>query len=324
MRVLLDTNVILCGAFDDRSAAFKLVSNKRRIQFYYSELSYNEVTSKIQDFAKGRKSVELTLRAILGRFFSNYGIVSLAPSPASGFQSTDGDDQAIIDTAVYHEIDTVCTYNLAHFKVDKIRVETPGSLKKAIATNDDDHKQIASDFMTVYSLYPTSIVLSFSPSAPDSIGSVFQTRDGRDFFFDQSLTLKCTKASSKLNVYRKLTLEDGEVNLWILKTKDKAISVNQLTRTVGEGRNRFLTSYNMIPIALAYTQGNDLKHCFVTGDSRHDFYGRIHHVLSWPGKLNRSSVEKVLQAGTADPIVGSTYLPTLFNMALSRRLSKKP
>jgi predicted nucleic acid-binding protein len=314
MKVLIDTNVLLCAAFDPQSESFRLFSNSKGLSFYYSELSYNEVVSKIADFSKGFRSTEVKLIKIFEAFIGRFRLLSLPPSPASNIMSSDLDDAAIIDCAVAHQIDIICTYNISDFNDSNLNVATPGSLNKRFCLKESG-TSIPYDAMAIYTMNPNTIILSFKPFNPTKIGSIFKTNDGREYYYDEG-RLCCSKKSSKVRNYVSIDSKQGIINLWIQSNQKGLVTVNQLTENKSDANNLFSSTFEMRALAIASTQGNALEHCFSLSNSYYKFYGRIAYILAWPSNFKRRSVEKILQAGSIDPVIGSTSINTLFQGAL--------
>lgn len=317
MKVLIDTNVLLCAAFDSNSESARMFLADT-IQFYYSDLTYAEIESKVAFFAKGHKIIEKKLLSVLNSFIAQNCLISLPPWHfISSSELPDGDDAAILACARHHSIYSICTYNIKDFKIPTIDLVTPGMINKKYNLKTKPGN-VPYDFIAIYGKVHKTLVLSFTPSSNETIGYIFKYWDGRKYYFDPNGYLQCDKKSSSPKMSQKLDFKQAQIFLGIRWQKDYN-EVIQFKTDSKSGKNSFQFEFEPTVLARCPHQGNSLQSCFGYNDSVRPFYGRIKYVLGWPERLRNPSIIKILQASSIDPIIGSTNIDVLFRSTLIKQ-----
>jgi predicted nucleic acid-binding protein len=133
MRVFLDSNVVLTGAFNPRGPAGSLRALHTQASFIYS----HDVISEC-DYLIGRDApntwVAQVARRILRTYLSSLEALQMpdAPPPA-GITAFDADDQQLLGAALAARCDAICTYNVKDFPADHIKVGTPLAIHRSLA-----------------------------------------------------------------------------------------------------------------------------------------------------------------------------------------------
>lgn len=312
MRVLLDTNILLCAAFNSNSESAKLISNDR-VQYYFCELSYNEIISKIDFFCNGNNMLCKRLRKRFIDYIQNYGLISLPPGVITKDLSLpDKDDEAIATSALNHGITKICTYNLKDFNSEYLELTTPGILVKNFHIKTQKGK-VPVEFIAIYSQKPKTIILSAKPFSQETMGSIFKM-DNDEFYFNEKGWLICTRKSLKIRCYNPLLFKSEQINL-VIRNINNRIHVHQLIpkAKIQAGFGSPLKSQELTNIPV---YGKGLNYCFGLSDCLKIFYGSIIYGMAWPCKINMKSARKVVQAGSIDPIIGSDNYRMLFKSFL--------
>ncbi len=123
LRVVLDTNIVLCGALSPGSDSARLAELNNRVSFYVPHQVEVELWRRIAEH--GRDDLHrAAVSALVDRYLAEVGAIRLSSPPKSSPQKID--DPAIISDASRIGA-AVCTYNLKHF-TKKVATVTPVSL----------------------------------------------------------------------------------------------------------------------------------------------------------------------------------------------------
>lgn len=137
MRVFLDTNVLLTGAYKRSGFAGQLPFATGQCTFVASEYARRECEALLRSTARSKR-VEAAALATLNIFSQQVKVLYVPNAKASsGLRASDPNDQPILDAAVEHNCEIICTYNLKHFPGSGIRVLSPLGLLKQLDQRPD-------------------------------------------------------------------------------------------------------------------------------------------------------------------------------------------
>jgi len=132
MRVFLDTNVILTGAFTARGPSASLGS-LAKATFLYSRCVLDECNHLIENNAPNEQVVRMASARIQGYLKQLRAECVPDCSPPAGVSAHDPEDDVILGAAIASNADVVCTYNIKDFPTDEIGVGTPLSVHRSVS-----------------------------------------------------------------------------------------------------------------------------------------------------------------------------------------------
>lgn len=139
MRVFVDTNVVLTGAFNPFGPAGTLIELIEHVEFVYSPRVLDECRYLIQREAPNPQVAQEALsktQSFLAELSA--GIVSdCAPPP--GIVALDADDDLLLGAAIAGQANAICTYNVKDFPTQHITVCTPLTLHRLIGKPKPEH-----------------------------------------------------------------------------------------------------------------------------------------------------------------------------------------
>lgn len=139
MKVLLDTNIILNGAFNRFTVARELVNTTGKLNYYISYSSIREVDNLLKTNCSTKNKREKAALLVKG-YLQNLGCLILSPGdPRLSLEILDIDDRPIVSTAKEILIDTICSYNIQDIIDFNGSVRTPFELVREYGQNLVDH-----------------------------------------------------------------------------------------------------------------------------------------------------------------------------------------
>lgn len=139
MRVFLDTNIVLTGAFYSHGPAGKLDALKHSVKFFHSPHVLNECDFLIQNNAPSteiRNIASKSVRFFLEKLGSQSVMDCLPPIDVS---ANDPDDDLILGSAIAANSDVICTYNIKDFPSNGPSIWTPLSIHRAVGESVLEH-----------------------------------------------------------------------------------------------------------------------------------------------------------------------------------------
>lgn len=132
MRVFLDTNVILTGAFTDHGPAASLGSLVKAT-FLYSPYVLDECHHLIECNAPNEQIARMASARIQGYLKQLRSECVPDSPPPAGVSANDPGDDAVLGAALASNADVVCTYNIKDFPTKEIGVSTPLSVHRSVS-----------------------------------------------------------------------------------------------------------------------------------------------------------------------------------------------
>lgn len=132
MRVFLDTNVILTGAFTDCGPAASLGALVKAT-FLYSPYVLDECHHLIERSAPNEQIVRIASARIQSYLKRLRAECVSDCSPPAGISALDPGDDAVLGAAIASNADAVCTYNVKDFPANEIDVSTPLSVHRSVS-----------------------------------------------------------------------------------------------------------------------------------------------------------------------------------------------
>lgn len=132
LRIFLDTNVILTGAFNERGPAGTLGSLGPNATFLHSPFVLAECDQLLARDAPTHHIAELAalkVRHFLELLNSEF-VPDAAPPP--GCSAHDPADDLVLGSALASNTNVICTYNLRDFPTERIGVRTPLAIRRTI------------------------------------------------------------------------------------------------------------------------------------------------------------------------------------------------
>lgn len=138
LRIFLDTNIIITGAFNPFGPSAALDKVKEKVQFITSHWVIGECKKNIE-----RKTSCEYKRAfatnLITVFIDLLNVKILEDIEINETLIEDKDDQLIHDTACHFNCDYICTYNLVDFRGGNVEAKTPLYLLQIIQTDNFNH-----------------------------------------------------------------------------------------------------------------------------------------------------------------------------------------
>jgi predicted nucleic acid-binding protein len=238
MKVLIDTNIVLNGAFNRYTVARDLVNTTDKLNHYISYSSIREVDNLLKTNCSTRKEIEKA-SLLVREYLQNLGCIILSPGdPKLSLEILDLDDRPIVSTAKENLIETICSYNIQDILDFNGTVRTPLELVR-------EHGQNLINYL--FRIKGKKIGTIFSiiePSHKSSIGDLFTTDDGtehfinKDGFYSYSNTTFSLKIKNEIISGERIGLvirsKEGfyEASCWVPEKDKKWYHGNRFSKTV--------------------------------------------------------------------------------------------
>lgn len=131
MRVFLDSNVVLTGAFNPQGPAATLGLLLGKVSFIYSDRVLDECLYLIQRDAPSSAVQQAGQQAVRSFLASLRALQVPDASPPPGILALDEGDQLILGAALASKSDVLCSYNIKDFPPEHIIVGTPLTIHRS-------------------------------------------------------------------------------------------------------------------------------------------------------------------------------------------------
>lgn len=303
MKVLLDTNIVLNGAFNRSTVARDLIKTTNTLSYYISYSSIEEVDRLLEKncttLMEGKRAALL-----VRNYLQSLGCLILAPGdPSLSLEILDIDDRAIVSTAKLNLIKTICSYNIKDIINFDGQVITPLELTRQYGENS---------LKNIFSIEGQRIGTLFSVIEPyhkSSIGTLFNTDDGTEHFIDKNGFYSSSKSDFLYDVKNDIisgeriglvirSKEDFfEASCWMPEKDNKWYHGNRLTKSILAAGKVGLDS--TIDLKLATNAGKS------------EFWGHVVNISVVPNFIKESNIQKALGAMCLDVIYGSKNIKKL-------------
>lgn len=192
MRVFLDANVVLTGAFNPEGPAAKLGALQGHVSFIYSDKVLHECLYLIQrdaPSAAAQHAAEQDVRSYL----ANLRALQVPDAlPPHGIDALDEGDQLILGAALASKSDVLCSYNIKDFPPDHISVCTPLTIHRSNSGPKLEH------FIQPINLSSEGTLLFFgSLRHESSMGPILQSSNGVTVLADEQGLIRITGSDVK-------------------------------------------------------------------------------------------------------------------------------
>lgn len=132
VRIFLDTNVVLTGAFNQHGPSGTLGSLEPKATFLYSPHILAECDHLFARYASTLPICQGAAQQVR-KFLASLRSECVPDSPPpSGCAAHDAADDVVLGSALASRADVICTYNIKHFPSEYIAVRTPLSIHRTI------------------------------------------------------------------------------------------------------------------------------------------------------------------------------------------------
>ncbi len=139
MRIFLDTNIVLTGAFNPRGPAGCLVTIIDRVTFVYSPQVLQECDYLVERDAPTSTVAQWAKNATRSYLSDLRALQVPDNEPPQGIAALDPDDRMLLGAALSAKAEAICTYNVKDFPVKYINVSTPLAIHRSIANPILEH-----------------------------------------------------------------------------------------------------------------------------------------------------------------------------------------
>ena len=139
MRVFLDSNVVLTGAFNRQGPAGTLGALLGQVSFVYSPQVLAECDYLIWRDAPSPRVAQAASHALLSYLASLRALQVPDASPPAGVAALDAGDNVLLGAALAAKSKAICTYNVKDFPSHHIKVGTPLAMHRSISKPKLEH-----------------------------------------------------------------------------------------------------------------------------------------------------------------------------------------
>lgn len=208
MRVFLDTNVVLTGAFNPRGPAGRLNSIVGRATFVHSPHVLAECDWLIGRYAPSAHVANIARQQLRNYLASLRSILVPDSMPPQGVTAHDSGDDPILGSATAASAKAICTYNVRDFPTDSISVSTPLTILRALTDSTLEH------YIQAIKLSSHGTLLFFGRlHHPSSMGTILASSNGVNVHADETGLIHLTGPSVKRSCPVKALKGDEEFRL---------------------------------------------------------------------------------------------------------------
>ena len=293
---MLDTNVVLTGAFSPNSHAGALWKLKKEVSFLVCSYVWEEIVRQVAQGVRKAidrdpedKEIDPFLRRI-EEYLCSLGCMKI-PGTGMGRSSVhirDTDDQPIHDAARHAGCEYICTYNIKDFQSGEVDPIPPHALLSRYGKR------------AIYIEYPVlgyrgTLFMILELQHPSSLGDVLRFADGATLFGDAKGRLLMKGPHVQCRPVRKNKLPAHET-----------LSLFFRYKPTGEFECLYYTNRRKEAIRLSsgkFRPKVPVEPLLFFGKSNHGFFGRVRHVAGTP-KYHRH-IELAVRYECLDAIAGS-------------------
>lgn len=303
MKILLDTNIVLNGAFNRYTVARDLVNTTDVLNYYISYSSIREVDNllKINCVTKEQKTKATFL---VKNYLQSLGCLILSPGdPKLSLEILDTDDRPIVSTAKENTIETICSYNIQDIVSFNGKVKTPLELTREYGQN------LINNIFRIKGKRIGTIFSVIEPRHKSSIGDLFGTDDGVEYFFNEEGFFSSTDSNHLFSVENKI--EAGKRIGLVIRSKKDFFEVSCWSPEKGGEwyhGNKFIKT-TLASGNVEFKKIIDLTLATNRGD-RH-YSGHIMNISVVPNFIKEAHIQKAMGAMCLDVVYGSENLMRL-------------
>lgn len=187
MRVFLDSNVVLTGAFNRQGPAGTLGALLGRVSFVYSPQILAECDYLIARDAPSTRVAQAAAHAVRSYLASLRALQVPDAFPPAGIAALDAGDHALLGAALASKSVALCTYNIKDFPPDHIKVGTPLTIHRSNSEPKLEH------FIQLIELSSRGTLLFFGRLHHESsMGPILQSGDGVTVLADEKGFIRLT------------------------------------------------------------------------------------------------------------------------------------
>ena len=192
MRVFLDSNVVLTGAFNPHGPAATLVALQGLVRFIYSDRVWDECIYLIKHYAPTTAVQQAAEQAVRSYLASLRALQVPDASPPLGIAAFDEGDELILGAALASQSDALCSYNIKDFPPEHISVVTPLAIHRSNTGPRLEH------FIQPINLSSKGTLLFFgSLHHESSMGPILESDNGVSVLADEKGFIRLTGAAVK-------------------------------------------------------------------------------------------------------------------------------
>jgi predicted nucleic acid-binding protein len=192
MRVFLDSNVVLTGAFNPQGPAATLAALQGQVSFIYSDRVLEECLYLVQRDAPSA-AVQQAAEHSVRSYLANLRALQVPDaSPPPGIAAFDEGDHLILGAALASKSDALCSYNIKDFPPEHISIGTPLAIHRSNPGPRLEH------FIQPINLSSKGTLLFFgSLHHESSMGPILQSDNGVTVLADEQGFIRLTGAAVK-------------------------------------------------------------------------------------------------------------------------------
>ncbi len=302
-KVMLDTNVLMNGAFFPRGPSTKLLEIKNQVRFFVGERSLKEAEILIKKNSPSPESAETFLRLLNDWILQLHSHVVRNPEDnGTSIPGLDEADRHVFLAAQAASCDFICTYDRNDFPKDMIPLITPLGLLRRLGQHTLDN-------MIQYPLLGEEGTLFFMGDLhhPSSMGLLFKTSAGLSVRGDENgqIVIEGLGESGNQKVVGILPGENSPFALICRYKKTGDFEALSWPLTVLTDSDKVYALGQKQPLSYGKARFEPPISPGLFFQREHNFFGHVQNLSGMPRYLREKDIEFVVQNFGLEAVWGS-------------------
>jgi len=305
MRVFLDSNVVLTGAFNSSGPAGTLYRLSRKADFLYSAYVLSECDHIVGRDAPGEEMAAFASKQVRDYLASLNSELVEDYAPPAKLKTLDPNDDPVLGAAYAARADVICSYNIKNFPASSITACTPLSVQRRIGDPTIDQ------YIQKIILASRGTLLFFGRiHHPSSMGPIITSANGTEVICDDRGRIVLNGPSVRNIDTLKSLRGNVEFHLTI-RYNESAFEAAIWNRSNSNWTKKVLTRGSA-----TFAEDTAPVLCFVPN---HRFSGTIQCISGLARYVKDKDLPRALENFSLEAVAGSLDLKPFFNSVVSRQ-----
>jgi len=292
MKIFLDTNVILTGAFNPYGPASQLKSIIEHVRFVVSDYVLKECYWNAKRCSPN-KIIEECAIYLINEFLNHLNVIEVNNINSSGYICSDKNDQQIFDAAYMNKCDCISTYNFPDFPSSTMSIQSPLSILHTFQTGKVDH-------YVQYPLLSNKGTLLFFGTLhhKSSMGNILYSKGALTVLADKNGYIEL-KGKSVKSVRALAPLEGG---------KEFAMVIRYNSSNFEASRWVYKEKWEKEILTTATCKFDENTKVALFFENKHQFFGQVQNLSGMPRYIKDKKTPFILANKSIEAVTGSIDL----------------